>query len=146
MQRAISTMNDILHPAGLPRCVLVVDHNRDAADSLGALIGLLGHEVLVAYDAMQALALAQARRPHLVLMDLGLPGMSAQSCTRQLRAQDWARHLLLIALTGRGQAPDRSRSRDAAFDRYLVKPVSVQDLQGILGEAPRSSGVFRQQQ
>ncbi len=138
-------MNDIPDPASAPRRILIVDDNRDAADSLGALLGLLGHEVHVAYDAFQALAMAQGRHPHIVLMDLGLPGMSGQSCARQMRAQDWARQLRLVAVTGRGHPTDRPRSREAGFDEHLVKPVSLQDLQRVLGDVPQSPARFMQQ-
>ncbi len=133
-------------PAGDPaavevpaaRRVLVVDDNRDAADSLSALVALWGHEARVAYDGPGAVAQAAAFRPEFVLLDIGLPEMSGYEVARRLRAADSARPATLIAITGYGQDEDRRLSRDAGFDLHLVKPVDPGRLREILAtpEAP----------
>ena len=126
--------------AGVPgelaaRRVLVVDDNRDAAESLGILLRFLGAEVQVANDGLSALAQLREFRPSAVLLDIGMPGMDGYEVAARIRALPDFRGVLLIALTGWGQADDRQRSRDAGFDHHLVKPVDVPVLQGLLQSA-----------
>jgi signal transduction histidine kinase/DNA-binding response OmpR family regulator len=108
--------------------VLVVDDNRDAADSLALLLRLAGHEVCVAHDGPTAVALAADFGPQLVLLDIGLPGMDGYAVARRLRAQPNAHKTLLVALTGYGQEEDVRRSREAGFDHHLVKPADPEAL------------------
>jgi PAS domain S-box-containing protein len=121
--------------------VLLVDDNRDAADSLAALLQATGHEMQVAYDGAQALHLFAQARPDVVLLDIGMPGMDGCAVARRMREQDPARRTVLVALTGYGQAADRQRSMDAGFDHHLVKPVELQSLKSLLrgGATPQSS-------
>jgi CheY-like chemotaxis protein len=112
--------------------VLVVDDNRDAADSLAALLLALGSEVRTAYDGPSALAALNSYRPALVLLDLGMPGMDGYEVARRIRQEARYRDMLLVALTGWGQEEDRRRSREAGFDQHLVKPVAVEALQAVL--------------
>jgi CheY-like chemotaxis protein len=112
--------------------VLVVDDNRDAAQTLGLLLELCGHEVRVAHDGREALAIAEAFRPDAVLLDIGLPELDGYAVARALRGEGWARDLELIALTGWGQDEDRQKARDAGFDRHLTKPVDPDALQRLL--------------
>jgi PAS domain S-box-containing protein len=117
--------------AGLPRRrVLVVDDNVDAADSLALLLKLSGQETRVAYDGPTALLVAEAFRPQLVLLDIGMPGMDGYEVARRLREQ--GRKVPLVAVTGWGQEEDRRRSREAGFDHHLVKPVDPSALQQLL--------------
>ena len=109
-------------PAG-PCRVLVVDDNRDAAHSLAVMLRLGGHQVEVAHDGPQALGLAERLRPDVVLLDIGMPGMSGFDVARRLRASPWGRDVMLVAQTGWGQDEDRQRSREAGFDVHLTKPV-----------------------
>jgi CheY-like chemotaxis protein len=118
------------------RRVLVVDDNRDSAESLAALLALLGHEVEQAHDGRSALEVAARRAPDLVLLDLGMPGVSGYEVARRLRADANTAGTALIALTGYGSDEDRRATRDAGFDGHLVKPIDFQALERILAGLP----------
>jgi PAS domain S-box-containing protein len=117
--------------------VLLVDDNEDAVDSLSTLLRLEGYPVHVAHDGPAALVLAETVRPEVVVLDIGLPGMSGYEVARALRRQPWGTHLHLIAATGWGQSEDRRRSRDAGFDVHLTKPVDPDELLTLLSRLPR---------
>jgi CheY-like chemotaxis protein len=121
---------------GPQRRILVVDDNRDAAESLAMLLGYLGHMVRTAYDGEAGIAMAADFRPQLILMDIGMPKMSGNDAARRIRAEPWGAGVFLVALTGWGTNEDRQRTHDAGFDRHLVKPVEFQDLTKLLGELP----------
>ena len=127
--------------AGLRRRILVVDDNRDAAASMAMMLQLLGDEVRTAHDGEAALEAAEAFRPDVVLMDMGMPRLNGYDATRRLRERPWGREMAVIALTGWGQESDRLRSKEAGCDGHLVKPVSLADLENLLAEvaARRSS-------
>ncbi len=109
--------------------VLVVEDNVDAADSLGLLLRLHGHEVLVARSGEMALEAASAFRPAVVLLDIGLPGMDGYHVAQQLRERPEFKGVTLCALTGYTPSEaDRVRAPQAGFDHYLVKPVSLETL------------------
>jgi PAS domain S-box-containing protein len=112
--------------------VLVVDDNRDAAASLAMMLRLLGHEVRLAHDGLQALEAAEAFRPQAILMDVGMPRLNGYEATRRIREQPWGRSVAIIALTGWGQDGDRRRSHEAGCDAHLVKPASLEDLKSLL--------------
>lgn len=117
------------------RRVLVVDDNRETADSLCRLLTLCGYQVMTAYTGQQGLEAARKLQPHVVLCDLGLPdsdGYAVASVLRQSRDTTDAR---LIAVTGFGEAQHRRRALAAGFDQHLVKPVDARVLLGEL-EAP----------
>jgi signal transduction histidine kinase len=114
------------------RRVLVVDDNRDAADSLSMLLQIQGHEVQTAYDGEAALQLATGFRADLVLLDIGLPMMNGFEVAKQLRSGGSAARL--VALSGYGQPEDVRRSREAGFDGHLVKPVDLESVSDILSE------------
>jgi CheY-like chemotaxis protein len=105
-----------------PLRVLVVDDNRDAADTLAAMVRLLGHEAEALYDPEAVEAAVGRVTPDLVFLDLGMPGRSGFDVARSLRAQPSGDAMRLVAVTGWGQAEDRRRSLDAGFDQHLVKP------------------------
>jgi CheY-like chemotaxis protein/anti-sigma regulatory factor (Ser/Thr protein kinase) len=114
-------------------CILVVDDNEPAARSLGVLLGHYGHEVLLAYDAPEALRIAGQHRPDVAILDIGLPAMDGYQLAKEMRAAaDYP--IICIALTGYGQPEDRQRSRDAGFAEHLVKPVSIVDVERVLRE------------
>jgi signal transduction histidine kinase len=113
------------------RRILVVDDNQDAAESLAMLLRMSGHEVMVAHDGHQALAIAAIERPGVVLLDIGLPGMDGYEVCRRVRQQGLA-DAQIIAMTGYGQERDRERSREAGFDTHTVKPVEIQELMQLL--------------
>ena len=126
--------------AGAPvahKRVLVVDDNRDAADSLGMLLQALGAEVHVVHAGAPALEAVASFDPSLVLLDIGMPGMDGYEVARRLRRDHQQRALTLVALTGWGQEEDRRRARAAGFDHHLTKPADVGVLQRLLAaEAP----------
>jgi PAS domain S-box-containing protein len=121
-----------LAPHTQRRKFLVVDDNRDAADSLALLLRLQGAEVRVAYDGPSALDSARASRPDIVLLDLGLPGMDGFEIAAQMRAESALAGTRLVALTGWGQPEHRRATREAGFDHHLVKPVDMGDLRALL--------------
>jgi signal transduction histidine kinase/ActR/RegA family two-component response regulator len=114
--------------------ILVVDDNRDSADSLALLLRLAGHAVRVAYDGRAALEAARAGPPEVVFLDLGMPGMDGHEVARRLREQDGMGRALLVAVSGYGQEEDRARSLAAGFDYHLVKPVEPGAVQALLAE------------
>jgi PAS domain S-box-containing protein len=115
------------------RRVLVVEDNDDAREALRLGLSLEGHEVDVAADGHEGLALGVARRPDVAVVDVGLPGRNGYEVGRGLRAALGER-ITLIALTGYGQADDRARTLEAGFDAHLTKPATVEDVLRILGE------------
>ncbi len=119
-------------------CILVVDDNRDAADSVATLLALAGNDVHTAYDGLEALETAAIVRPDVMLLDIGLPKLNGYQVARRIREQTWGKRIALVALTGWGQDEDRKKSRDAGFDTHLVKPVDPTALLKILNELPRS--------
>jgi PAS domain S-box-containing protein len=122
------------------RRILVVDDNHDAAHSLArVLTRLFGQEVQVAHDGPSALDAAPAFRPNLILLDIGMPGMDGNEVARRLRAQPGFETTLIVALTGWGQESDVERSREAGFDRHLVKPANLEAIRALLID-PKSEG------
>jgi CheY-like chemotaxis protein len=114
--------------AAIPlRRILVVDDNADAVNSLAQLLRLEGHEVRTAYDGPGAVETAKAFRPHVAILDIGLPGLNGHEVARQLR-QAGLEELVLIAVTGYGQAQDRRHTLEAGFDHHLVKPINPDEL------------------
>lgn len=121
--------------------VLVADDNRDAADSMACILGMSGNVVSIAHSGEEALRLAQDSRPQAVILDIGMPGMNGYEVARHIRRQRWGSTVLLIAVTGWGQAEDKERSRAAGFDHHLTKPVDVDQLEKLLRdfEMPQSA-------
>jgi two-component system CheB/CheR fusion protein len=117
---------------GRPRRVLVVDDDRDAAETLALLLRAAGHEARTAPDGPSALAEARAYRPEAVLLDIDLPGMDGYEVARRLRAEPARGGLLVVAVTGFGQEADRRRAVEAGFDHHVVKPVNPAALQKLL--------------
>ncbi len=121
--------------AGRPR-VLVVDDNRDAADSLQALFQMEGFDVDAAYDGYAAVAAVERHTPDLIVMDLGMPGMDGYQAARLIRQRPAAGGLLMIALTGWGQGDARRRTIEAGFDHHLIKPVDFNDILALVRARP----------
>ncbi|MFK3737157.1 PAS domain-containing hybrid sensor histidine kinase/response regulator [Massilia sp. TN1-12] len=114
--------------------ILVVDDNRDAADTLGLLLEADGAEVRIAYDGRSALSTADNFLPHSVLLDIGMPGMDGYEVARRLRQDARFAALRIIALTGWGQDADRRQTRNRGFSHHLTKPVTLEDLHLILAD------------
>lgn len=105
--------------------ILLIDDNVDAIDSMGALLTLLDYDVRTAENAESALAIAETFQPHLILSDIGLPGMDGYQLAPELRRVAGQRKLVLAAATGYGLASDRKKAFDAGFDYHLVKPLDA---------------------
>jgi PAS domain S-box-containing protein len=118
--------------AAIARRILIVDDNKDSAESLAILLRMMGHEVASAYDGEQALAAAEATRPDVVLLDIGMPKLNGYDTCRRIREQPWGQRIFFIALTGWGQEQDRRRTEEAGFDRHMVKPVDATVLTKLL--------------
>lgn len=109
--------------AGSSLRVLIVDDNRISADSLSMVLRIEGYETRLAYDGVQGVALAEEFRPHVVLLDLGLPKLSGYEVCREIRLRPWAKQTVIIAQTGWAQEEVRQRTREAGFDHHMVKPL-----------------------
>jgi CheY-like chemotaxis protein len=112
--------------------VLVVDDNRDTAESMASMLDILGGEIRTAFDGRQALDAVQSFQPDLVFLDIGMPGMSGLDVARRIRQERVTDPVLLAALTGWGQEEDRRQSQAAGFDWHLVKPIDMTTLQEVL--------------
>ena len=123
--------------------VLVVDDNIDAATSLSHVLTLAGYQVRVAHDGNRALEIAEQLHPSVVLLDIGLPGMSGHEVARRLRGQPWGLDLLLIAVTGWGQESDRAKSLEAGFDEHLTKPIDPETLLQRISRSPLGNTLRR---
>jgi CheY-like chemotaxis protein len=121
----------------LPGPILVVDDNEDAANSLAMYLDAVGAHTEVAYDGAQTLALVADRRPPVAILDIGMPGMDGCELAQRLRADPRNAGMMLIALTGWGQADDRARVSGAGFDHHLLKPPDIAQLMALL-QQPRS--------
>ncbi len=113
--------------------ILVVDDNRDAADGMQVWLRQAGHEVRTAYDGGEALAVVEAFRPEVVLLDIGLPDMSGYEVARRLRSEDGIRDARLVAITGFGRPEDVALSREAGFDEHITKPADPEHVLRLLG-------------
>ena len=114
--------------------ILVVDDNRDAADSLAQLLGVFGHEVFIGHSSRDALELGARERPDAIILDIGMPDMSGYEAARRIRREAWGRNVFLLAVTGWGQADDKENARAAGFDRHLTKPVDPDLVEQLLTE------------
>jgi len=127
---------EVARPAGKCCRVLVVDDNVDAAQSMGVLLTMQGHEVRVVHDGAAALEAVQSFPAGVVLLDIGLPGLTGLEVARRIRQLPALQSLVLVAMTGYGEESDRERSREAGFDHHLVKPTDLDALLKILETVP----------
>jgi CheY-like chemotaxis protein len=114
------------------RRLLIVDDNRDAADSLGLLLSARGAEVRVAYGGKEALAVLDTWAPHSAILDIGMPEMDGCQLAERIRHDPRHSSLHLVALTGWGQSADRARTQACGFDAHLTKPADIDALAAIL--------------
>jgi CheY-like chemotaxis protein len=122
-----------------PLRVMVVDDDRDAGDSLGAMLRLRGLDVQVVPDGTTAIEAMGVFRPVLILLDIGMPGMDGYEVARRIRQRPEGRTVTLVGLTGWGQPADRRRGWEAGFDHHLVKPARLEELDRILAPLARSA-------
>jgi len=123
-------MSEAISPSGLR--VLIVEDNPDAANSLKLLLSRWGHEVRVTYDGPSALDVARMFWPHVVLLDIGLPGLDGWQVAALMREQPCTRKAVLLAITAYGQETDVQRSLTAGLHDHMVKPVNPRELKGVL--------------
>jgi CheY-like chemotaxis protein/two-component sensor histidine kinase len=119
--------------------ILVVDDNRDAADSLAMLLRATGNDIRTAYDGLEAVQVASEFRPEVVLLDIGLPKIDGHEVAQRIRKEPWGRQMCLIAVTGWSDETDRARSRASGFNHHLVKPLDTGHLAQLLGSVGRST-------
>jgi len=123
----------VSEPTQAPRRrILVVDDNWDSATSLVMLLESSGNEMQTAHDGLEAVEAAGTFRPHVVLLDIGLPKLNGYEAARQIREQPWGKDMVLVALTGWGQEEARQKSRDAGFNGHLTKPVDFPSLEKLI--------------
>ena len=125
---------------GPKRRILVVDDNRDGADSLALMLRLLGNEVRTAHNGLEALEQTEAFRPQAILMDVRMAKLNGLEATRRIREQEWGRGVTIIAVTGWGQEGDRERLRESGCDGRLVKPMNLPDLAAVAARVGGEEG------
>jgi CheY-like chemotaxis protein len=118
-----------------PLRILVVDDNQDGAETMTQLLSCLGHDVRLALDGEQALEVADQFHPELMLLDIGLPKITGYEVCRQIRARSWGGAIMIVAMTGWGDADAQRQAREAGFDRHLVKPAEETALMDTLATA-----------
>jgi CheY-like chemotaxis protein len=119
--------------------ILVVDDNKDSANSLAMMLRLMGNEVYVAHDGVAGVEAAASFQPGIVFLDIGMPKMNGYEAARRMRELHCGHNMVLVALSGWGQHDARRRSQEAGFDQHLVKPVDPAALEKLLVAAERRS-------
>jgi DNA-binding response OmpR family regulator len=114
--------------------VLVVDDNRDAAETLALLVRAMGHDARHTYEARGALALAREFQPDVALLDIAMPRVNGYELVRELRALDVGKPMLIAAVTGLGHHASREQALGAGFDRFMVKPIGIDNLVELFAE------------
>lgn len=143
-EQHLETANDEDSAPPVALKILVVDDNRDAAESCAMLLDLSGHRVQVAYTGQQALEIASTFEPDALLLDIGLPDFTGYELAKQVRAAPRGDRTVLIAVTGWGQEEDRRRAFEAGFDHHLTKPIEGEKLERLLGSLTESMRGARQ--
>jgi CheY-like chemotaxis protein len=122
--------------ATTPRCrVLIADDNYDAAVSLAMLLTVSGSDVRLAHDGHDALSVARIFRPHVAILDIGMPKLNGYEVAKGIRAEPWATRVLLLAVTGWGQPADQQRAYQAGFDYHLTKPAEPAEIERLISLA-----------
>ncbi len=117
-----------------PRRILIVDDDRDGADSLGLLLALDGHKTFVSYDGRAAMEMLAAERPEIVFLDISMPDVSGYELCRRIRREEWGEDIAVFALTGWAREEDRRQANAAGFDGHLIKPVTIEALRALLAD------------
>ena len=129
-QNALPAVPDSAAPK--VRRILVADDNCDAGETLAMLLRLDGHEVHVANDGLEAVEMFGRVRPEVVILDIGMPGLSGHEVARRIRELHSERPVILIAVTGWGQKADKDRAAASGFDHHFTKPVEPTVLSALL--------------
>jgi CheY-like chemotaxis protein/two-component sensor histidine kinase len=136
---AAASGSDGAQESPVQRRILIVDDNRDSAESLAMLLEITGNRTYLAHDGIEALAAIETHRPEVVLLDIGLPKLDGHEVCRRVREHNWGKDVVMIALTGWGQADDRRKSQEAGFNGHLVKPVDYDNLLELLSKLTSGS-------
>jgi len=137
----VSQPGPAIEPEPAPqRQILIVDDNRDSADSLAMLLEITGNKTYMAHDGEEAVEAIEKHRPEVVLLDIGLPKLDGHEVCRRVRQQLWGKDIVMIALTGWGQEDDRRKSEEAGFNGHLVKPVDYDKLLDLLSSLTKDNG------
>jgi CheY-like chemotaxis protein len=128
----LSTGNEAYRKTTVPQRILIIEDNREAADTLGEILRLLGHEVRIAYSGLQGVNLASEWGPTIVVSDIGLPELDGFEVARELRGRGKTAGAKLIALTAYGTDEDRRLAARAGFDAYITKPADLDALELML--------------
>jgi CheY-like chemotaxis protein len=131
-QSSLATVKQQASRPTVSRRILVVDDYPNAAESLARWLRRMGNEVHTALDGLEGVEAAEMFRPEVVLLDIGMPKLNGYEAAQRTRAQPWGKDIVLVALTGWGQAEDRQRTQAAGFDLHLVKPIDHSQLTGLL--------------
>jgi CheY-like chemotaxis protein len=123
-------------PGGPRRRILIADDNPDSASTLSIMLEVLGNEVRVTHDGEAAVAAAEEFEPDMILLDIGMPKLNGYGACERIRQAPWGARPLIVALTGWGQDADKHRSKEAGFDRHLVKPVEPAMLEKLIRSLP----------
>lgn len=121
----------------------MVDDNVDVTDTIAEILGMLGHEVAIAYDGLSAITAALANLPDIIFLDIGMPGIDGYEVARRIRCDQRSQHVILIALTEWGQEQDRHLAYQAGCDDHLTKPLSLVQLQDILEQVWRKQAASK---
>jgi len=120
--------------------VLICDDNRDIADSMSLVLEVAGFNVCKTYTGRDALLVAEAKKPKVALLDIGLPDIDGYEVTRTIRAKEWAENMLIVAITGYGTVDDKERAYEAGFNYHITKPLSEEQLDRLLDELEQRCG------
>jgi PAS domain S-box-containing protein len=129
---AARSVTESIPVSSAERRILIVDDNKDSADSLAMLFEITGNKTYMAHDGVEAFEAIEKHRPDVVLLDIGLPKLNGYDVCRRVREQPWGKDIVVIALTGWGQEDDRRKSEEAGFNGHLVKPVDYDKLLELL--------------
>ncbi|MGQ0767038.1 MAG: response regulator [Gemmatimonadota bacterium] len=124
----------------MQRRILVVDDNRDIADSMAEVLRLLGHECETATNGLRALELSEEWGPELVVLDVSMPGLTGYEVARKLRATEWGAGTLLVAMTGWSGDEDRAKALAAGFDAIETKPLDLARLRSLIDQLGSRAG------
>ncbi|HST21803.1 MAG TPA: ATP-binding protein, partial [Blastocatellia bacterium] len=122
--------------ASAERRIVVADDNEDSAYTMAMMLKIMGNDVRTAHDGFEAIEAAEAFRPELILLDIGMPRLNGYDACRRIREQSWGKDVVMVALTGWGQDEDKRLSREAGFDHHLVKPIEPEALEKLLAALP----------
>jgi signal transduction histidine kinase len=131
-RQAAQPADDEAADAMTPHRILIADDNADSAESMGMLLRLMGNDVRIANDGLEAVEQAEAFQPDIVLMDIGMPRLDGYEAARRIRNQDWSRDTLLVAVTGWGPTDDSQEATAAGFDCHFTKPLDPAELRRLV--------------